>query len=143
MRIWDLAMKGPVAGGDLAASAGVVVSVAITPDNKTLVTADREGKIKVWSLADRKEQQTIKAHRAMQGTNSLAVSADGKRCLTAGADNAVRCWELATGKKLREWQFTPPVVENKGFIRSLVFSPDGRSGITANSDGTVYWLELP
>jgi WD40 repeat protein len=120
--------------GDLPAHAKSLADIALTPDKKTLITADEDGELKVWDLTNRESLHTIQAHKSsLQG---VAVSADGARFATTDKDGQIRIWDTKTGKQLREWELHMAV-------RGFVFTPDGKHLVTANANGTAYLLDLP
>jgi WD40 repeat protein len=151
VRLWNVPAKERI-GADLSAHDGAISGLCLTPDKKTLVTADKHGEIKIWDLATREarkvkagptgeEKESIPAHKA--GLLCLTVSPDGSRFATAGMDGAVKLWDLATGKLLREWEFKQPAVTGRSFVRSLAFTPDGKHLATANANTTAYLLDCP
>ena len=78
----------------------------------------------------------IAAHKA--GVRGLLVSPKGDAFITIGTDREVKAWSLkdpAAPKEVRSWKL--PVSVN-----GAAYSPDGKSLVTANADGTAYVLEL-
>jgi WD40 repeat protein len=133
VRLWEFAKKERV-GGDRPASAKALWDLALTPDKKTLITADHEGEVKVAPLAKAAGPgRTFKSAAAV--LDGLAVSPDGARLATFGGGR-VELWDVATGKALRSWQ-TP------SGVKALAFTPDGKHLLTGNDDSTLYLLELP
>jgi len=120
--------------GDMPAHMKSMADIALTPDKKFLITADDDGEVKIWDIDKRESLNTIQAHKS--GLQSLTVNADGSRFATTDKDGQVRVWDTKTGKQLREWELKMPV-------RGFVFTPDGKHLVTANSNGTVYLLDLP
>ena len=71
----------------------------------------------------------------------LVVSPTGKTFVTISNDREIKAWSLTEFKnkkvtEVRSW--TVPVT-----INGAVYTPDGKSVVTANADGTAYVLELP
>jgi WD40 repeat protein len=129
VRAWNLASSERL-GGDLPAHKSVT-EVAISNDQKTLVTGGEDGEIKIWDFAARKLVRAFRGHG--ERVASISLSADGKRFVSAGGDNVVKLWDAATGKELRAW---------KGLsVSSLLFGPDGKSALTANTNTTLYLLD--
>jgi WD40 repeat protein len=52
-------------------------------------------------------------------------------------------WDTATGKELRRWDLHVPYQQSKPFVRTILFTPDGKNLATANADTTVYLLTCP
>ena len=122
---WPLFDKFPV--GDLG----------LTPDKKYLIAIDQGGVLKVADVAKRATiAPAIVAHKA--GVRGLLVSPKGDSFVTIGADREVKAWSLkdpAAPKESRTWKL--PVGVN-----GATYTPDGKSIVTANADGTAYVLEL-
>src|SRR5205823_8248051 len=100
--------------------------IALTPDKKTVITADEDGELKIWDIEKRESLNTIQAHKT--GLQSVVVSPDGSRFATTDKDGQVRVWETKTGNQLREWEL-------KMAVRGFVFTPDGKHLVTANANG--------
>jgi WD40 repeat protein len=138
LRIWDLAKKERL-GDDWPLFAQSFVDVGITADKKYLVGADDQGLVKVADVAKRDVVASGTPHKS--GVRALFVSPTGTTFLTVGNDREVAVWSLTEFKdqkltEVRSWVM--PVAVN-----GAAYSPDGKSVVTANADGTAYVLELP
>jgi WD40 repeat protein/serine/threonine protein kinase len=100
---------------------GGVVSVAISPDGKRLVSGSQRA-AKVWDAQSGQELFTLKGHALVA---SVAFSPDGKRLASqgwAGNSSAVKVWDTQTGQELLSLK-----AQSDGFPGSrVVFSPDGK-----------------
>jgi WD40 repeat protein len=67
-----------------------IQSLAISPDGKTLATGSAIGMIKLWSLEQRVELFTLRAHEG--DVASLRFSPDGQVLASSGRDGVVRLW---------------------------------------------------
>ncbi|MCZ2340426.1 MAG: WD40 repeat domain-containing protein [Bacteroidales bacterium] len=132
LRIWDLQKKERL-GNDWPLFSKAVADVGLTPDKKTIVAIDVDGTVHIADFASRKVQHTIAA--VPDGVNALSVARTGDKFATLSVEGTVRVWSL-DGKELRAWKL--PTVAN-----AAGFTPDGRTLITANRDGTLYVLALP
>jgi WD40 repeat protein len=68
-----------------------VISVAFSPDGKTIATGSEDKTVKLWSL-DGRELQTFKGHSS--SVNSVTFSPDGKSIATGSDDKTVKLWNL-------------------------------------------------
>ena len=91
-----------------------VLSVAFSPDGRTLASASNDDTVRLWDTATGAYQRTLEGHS--DSVRSVAFSPDG-RTLASASDDTVRLWDTATGA----YQRTLKV----GFrIRELSFSSD-------------------
>jgi WD40 repeat protein len=138
IRLWNVAKKERV-GADRA-TGKPLFDLAITPDKKSLVTAEPQGDVRVWDLAKPDAVRSFHISGAFHPSpgefGSFTLAADGARVATATADGIVEVWDLATGKALRKWDIRLKV-------HSLSFLPGGKHLATANENGTIYLLDLP
>lgn len=144
IRIWDLASGNVIAHfGD---NVGGIFDVAVSPDDKTIVTAGRmlnspnQGAVVIWDVTTRKPIRTLEGQTAnaqtLTGKNqawslSVAFSPDGKLIAAGGFDRRVKVWEAASGKQvivLRYFKMLP---------RSVTFSADGKTLVTGYEAGSV------
>jgi len=73
---------------------GKVDSLRFRPDGEILVSGDRLGSVRVWSIRDAKELHARGIHKGR--LSELVVSKDGKSLISAGEDG-VKVWDLGTG----------------------------------------------
>ncbi len=108
----------------LAGNDDYIVTVAFTPDGKSLITGGKP--IKFWDPVTGKEQAS---HN--ESAVRLAVSPDGKKLAAALSDYSVVLFNL---ENLTE-EFR--LKGHKDEIFGLTFSPDGKTLATASWDSTV------
>ena len=104
-----------------------VISVAFSPDGKTIVTGSLDGTIKLWNLQG-EVIESLKGHR--NGVNSVAFSPDGDNIASVGNDGTVKLWNLQ-GKEIKT------LTGHTGSVNSVAFSPDGDTIASVGNDGTV------
>jgi WD40 repeat protein len=118
-----------------------LTSLAIAPDASFVVGGNDKGTIKICEPTKGQVLKSLDAHG--QRVTAIAVSPDGKLVATATLDNVVKVWNRATGKELRSWTMPALVQDRSGFVTQLTFTPDSRFLMTANSNTTLFMLELP
>jgi WD40 repeat protein len=129
VKVWDVAeMK---VQRSWQAHEGGVQCLALSPDGRTVATAERPGKdkaaeIRLWDIASGK--QTAALTGPTTSVLSLAFSPKGKMLASAGgwlAEKAeVKLFDLATKKE------TASLPGHKEWLEAVAFSPDGRYLIT-------------
>jgi serine/threonine protein kinase len=88
--------------GDTAA----VLSVAFSPDGKTLASGSSDRTVKLWDAASGQERASLEGHTDF--VTSVAFSPDGKTLASGSQDNTVKLWDdqsapdgEAVGRNLR------------------------------------------
>jgi WD40 repeat protein len=136
VRLWDAATGKELA--TLNGHTAEVRCVAFSPDDKTLVSAASDRTIKVWNAVSRQERLTLVGHT--NAVYCLAFSPDGTTLASgSGGINAaykevpgeVRLWDART------WQERTTLTGHTGDVRSVCFSPDGKTLASAGSDRTI------
>jgi WD40 repeat protein len=150
LRMWNLAQGKHPRLFDTQQQA--VLELAVTPDGRTVVTANSDYTIFLWEALTGKECLQIKLNRPaaqpqpqqpqmqimvwggmMPQTNlitAMAISPDG-RTLAAALDRNIHLWDLRTGKELGQFK------GHKGTVVSVVFAPDNQTVITGSADTTA------
>jgi RNA polymerase sigma factor (sigma-70 family) len=126
----------------MGAAGDSINCVAFSPDGKTLAAAGASGTIRLWDVANRREQKQIVAEKELLlGIQSLMFAPDGKSLVACGnASNAfaplgwLKQWHIETAKVL-----TDHLVENAFGIANVTFSADGRSvAFTEMREGVAF-----
>ena len=115
-------------------SAPLPTRFGFTPDDKTLVTTDRNGTMTIWDLPAVKERRVIL--KGWTGTAS-AFSSDNRTAALRMDDGAISLFDLTTGVELaRLGRYNAPP-------GPMAFSPDGKSFVTGGDDGTLrFWCPV-
>jgi WD40 repeat protein/tRNA A-37 threonylcarbamoyl transferase component Bud32 len=100
---------------------------ALTPDGRSLVTASDDGELAWWDLQNQRKTRTLEV---APGYHALALSPDGLT-VAVGIDGGVQFVDVPTGEKRAvSADFT-------GSPNWLLFSPDGKTLVSAGAEGTV------
>ena len=130
--------------------AGVITSVAFSPDGKTIATGsgyyaeapNGQGTVTLWdagtgrALFERTERQIVALCVAFSPDGSLLVAGHG----LYGSNHwpgRLKAWETALGKEVLSTS-TPP-----GSVNGLAFSPDGKTLALAGSGVVELWQVRP
>jgi len=123
VEVKDVVMSGP--------QQSPILSVAFSPDGKTLATGSAGKTLRVWDVASRQPLgEPLRGHENV--VNSVAFSPDGKILATGSADKTVRLWDVASRKPLGE-----PLRGHEEAVYSVAFSPDGKTLASGSRDKTV------
>jgi RNA polymerase sigma factor (sigma-70 family) len=133
VKLWDVKTRTQVAA--LEGHGDRVWSVAFSPDGKTLASASWDKTIKLWNVATRREDATLRLSQSPavepQPVVALAGSPDGRLLAVATEDNRVRVHEAADGAV----RF---IFELPGEAATcLAFSPDGLTLAGAGPDPLI------
>jgi WD40 repeat protein/tRNA A-37 threonylcarbamoyl transferase component Bud32 len=109
--------------------ANTVLSIAISPDGKTVLTGHYQFS-QLWDVATNRARGARMPHRAEVW--AVAFSPDGQTIVTGSEDGDVWLRSAATGMPLVEQP-----LRHKGRVNMAVFSPDGRAVLTGSADGTA------
>ncbi|MFF3445046.1 WD40 repeat domain-containing serine/threonine protein kinase [Streptosporangium sp. NPDC002721] len=116
-----------------------VNTVAFSPGGETLAGGDGDGAVILWDPRTRRPiGDPMEGHT--RAVEAMAFSPDGRLLASGGNDNegtepgdhTVILWDVATRQPVGD-----PLTGHTDWVRSVAFSPDGRTLATASADKTV------
>ena len=110
-----------------------VVSVALSPNGKTIAMGSSDGRIYLRDLDTIENKITLSGHKRQVW--SLAFSSDGKTLASGSFDQTIRLWDSHTGEHKKT------LMGHTSLVRSIAFSPDGKTIASSSSDGTIRFWE--
>jgi serine/threonine protein kinase len=111
-----------------------VLSVAISPDGKTIASSGSNSTIKLWNLATGKEISSLNAYSRQ--VNTVVISPNGKTLVSASDDSTIKVWNLATGKQIRT------LTGHSDSVHALAISADSETLISGSDDNTIKIWDL-
>ena len=110
-----------------------ISAVALSPDNRTLITADESGLVQVWDAQTGESRKTVPTG---QQITALAIDASGQLLATARADRTIVLWDLKTLAVRGEFR------KHDDVVNALAFSPDGHTLASGGDDRTAILWDL-
>ena len=108
---------------------GWVMSIAVSPDGKSVVSGSFDATLKVWDVATGRELRTLLGHKDL--VNGVAFSSDGKTVASGSKDKTIKLWDVSTGQELHT------LVGHEDEVTSLAFSGDGKTLVSGSTDETL------
>jgi len=108
-----------------------VLSISFSHDGSRVVTADEDGKVRIFSVPGWKPLQTLSGHNGP--VHWAEFSPDGRLVASAGEDRTLRIWSAEDGRLLQTLQ------ESHEPLLTVAFSPDGNHIAASAADTTFIW----
>lgn len=131
---WDAVMGVEIRRSTLHTEA--VNSIAFSADGRYLLSGSDDGNAILWSAASGELVRILAGvtNNTIETYDFTAVAFDptnAARAVTGGSDRIVRLWNLDTGVLIRSMD------GHDNAITDVVYTPDGRTVVSASTDNTV------
>ncbi|WP_138506456.1 serine/threonine-protein kinase [Nostoc sp. PA-18-2419] len=111
-----------------------VLSVAISPDGKTIASSGDDRKIKLWNLATGKQISSLNTYSGQ--VNIVVISPDGKTLVSGSDDSTIKVWNLATGRQIRT------LSGHSDSVHALAIAADSQTLVSGSDDNTIKIWDL-
>ncbi len=130
--VWDLSTGTITATftGDLNG----IVSLALSRDDRLLVTGGIDRSLKIWNFQTQKLEKTLSSHTGYIET--IAISPDNRLLVSGSVDRTLKIWDLQTGE-LRQ-----TLTGHDDSIKAVAISPDGETLVSAGVDRQIRFWQL-
>jgi len=106
-----------------------VMSVAFSPDGRTLASGSIDGTVKLWDIVSRNQRKTLTGHASE--VYSVAFSPDGRTLASGSWDHTVKLWDVPSGS------LRASLRGHTDWVIAVAFSPDGSTIVSGSEDKTV------
>ncbi|PSR16010.1 hypothetical protein C8255_20100 [filamentous cyanobacterium CCP3] len=131
----DLPQRSVRSLGTLSGHEADVLDMLLLKDGQTLITASADQTVRFWDLEGKRALRTLSEHT--NTVKTLAMTTDQEILITTGDDRTIRFWNMADGELLVTLSNAHPVP-----INALEVSNNGKTLVSADSDGTVFVWNL-
>jgi len=99
--------------GDCAA----VLTIALSPNGKTVASGSRDGKVRLWDVETKKVVARWTGHT--DAARSLCWTVDGERVVSGSNDGTIRVWDVESGNTV-----LGPIKTGHQLVLAVIYSPD-------------------
>lgn len=109
----------------IPAGHGLIYSVAVSPDSRTLAMGSYDGTVELWNVADATRPHLAGQLHTTSSVLTVAFNTDGSMLAVGSRAGAVTLWNVTDPTRPR--QLGNAITEKSGFVGIVAFSPDGRT----------------
>jgi WD40 repeat protein/tRNA A-37 threonylcarbamoyl transferase component Bud32 len=124
---WDVRSQGEIA--TLTGHSDYIISIALSPDGRTLASGSADKKIKLWDVRSQREIATLTGHSNY--VMSVAFSPDGRTLASGSKDNTIKLWDVQSQGEIAT------LTGHSDIVYSIALSPDGRTLASGSKDNTI------
>jgi WD40 repeat protein len=111
-----------------------VSAVAITSDNKYVISASCDNTLKVWNWQTGEQLRTLTGHSG--SVNAVVITSDNKYAISASWDETLKVWDWQTGEQLRT------LTGHSDSVNAVAITSDNKYAISASRDNTLKVWDL-
>jgi len=120
------------------AHTGLVDSILISSDAKTLITGSTDNTVKLWSLPETKLLATVlNGKKGAFHDGEMAISTDGRILASEAEKYSAKLWSVPEGRLLATLQ------GHTDYIRAVAITPDSKVVATGAQDSKVKLWAIP
>lgn len=102
------------------------------PDGKQILTAGEDGVVRLWDATSGRQVSVWPLYDPLYEVYSVAFNQDGSQFVAAGGEGIVYVWDIDHDRKAHKFAHGKSVE-----VLAAVFSPDGKSVVTGDTDGKL------
>jgi len=107
-----------------------VLSIALSPNGKTVASGSLDGKVRLWDVEMNKVVAKWTGHT--ETTRTLRWSIDGERVVSGSNDGTIRVWDVESGDTI-----LGPIKTGHLYVSAVIYSPDTTKIGTGGYDETA------
>jgi WD40 repeat protein len=106
-----------------------VNSVAITSDNKKIVSGSNDKTIKIWDIDTGEVLKTLIEHS--DNVNSVAITSDNKKIVSGSNKSTISISDIDTCELLKT------LIGHSHYVKTVAITPDNKKIVSGSGDRTI------